>query len=72
MLTMQEASETSHPEAGETQVVRDQDQQATQVLVGGDLIMEYVIGAALCLGGIGVGLLLAGFYLRSMFKSFEW
>jgi hypothetical protein len=33
--------------------------------------MEYVIGAALCLGGIGVGLLLAGFYLRKMFRSFE-
>lgn len=34
--------------------------------------MEYVIGAACCLGGIGVGIFLAAVYLKGMFKSFEW
>lgn len=34
--------------------------------------MEYVIGAALCLGGVGVGIFLTFMYLRKMFKSFEW
>lgn len=34
--------------------------------------MEYVIGAALCLGGIGVGIFLSAVYMRDMFRSFEW